>query len=647
MIVETYKVNFRVEAGKVKDAFAKVIKNSKEASKALKQTSKESADSASAMTEAFTGLVKKVLVVFAIGSVVKFVKDVAETSVRLKNMTFGTNTASKSLKGLENAFKMYGMSAQDADAGFEAFQKSVADLKFKGELGGIANVFNNIGVAMFDSKGKVRDYYDVLTDTGEKALALFKGDARKAREYLIGQGMDLNTATLVTQKNAKEIQKTMTEQAAASDRTAESYQELNRKIQEMDEKFQKMFLEFAERSGAIQILIDLLNEFSKWCTGEPSKSVTAFFTALDHMADAIKAVVVAITNMAGAIGAYIIQPVIKFFDLIGEAVSNITGAKYKSREKWFGNYNPTTIDLTGRGSVVGSSSMSSGTAPSMGTQSAPAISGGGFDAKIVNRKDNGFASIIGDIANQFGVDAGIMLNMASVESHFDTNAKSKYGSASGLFQFTTDTWRRVLNNLGGRKYGLTEGGRFDPRQNSIGAALVMKYYKKVLGRAGFPLTAENAYWCHFLGAERAVKFLRLLKQNPMATVGSLVGSFFTQGDVTGNGGYLKVGNTLAQTYRIVTGKVNTANSAALARRFGYSSGGGSGGGGIYAAPQAGAMNNATASAASSARVNKKPKRRVLPTAKTDSHDVQQTETSMLAGAFSGNISMLANLFPGW
>ena len=593
MIVESYKTNFRVNTAKADAAFNEVDKQAKQSVKTLKQAGKETVDSTSAMTEAFSGLVKKVVALFAIAAVAKFAKDVAETSVRLKNMTFGSTTTSKSLKALENAFKLHGLSAQEADAGFEAFQRSVADLKYKGELGGIAEVLNKIGVAIFDSQGKVRDYYDVIVEAGEKALQLFKGDAHKAREYLIGQGMDVSTATLATQKNARQIQKTMTEQAAASDRTAEAYLELNKKIAILDEKFRQMFLEFAERSGAIQILIDLLNTFSRWCQGEPSKSVTAFFSALDGMASAIKAVVTALTNMGGMLSDYVIQPIVKFFDLIGEAVSNISGSSYKSKEKWFGNGNTrSTIDLTG--TVVNASNMASGVVETVTEAGQAVVSAASkaFESANIPSRIKRIASII---SGDTGLPADFIATHLGFES---TWGKSELANAA--------------HNFGG-----------------LTAASGQPFYQmKPGGKKWLKFPSDEAFAKHY-GPY-------LLRKYPLLKKGVQTVQQYLYAIHHGKGGVDYAPKSENPDY---DGRFMRTHRA----RFG-GVWGGSGGGGVYATPQANAMSNAAASASSSSRVNTKSKRRTLPTIKTDSHDTQETETSMLAGAFSGNISMLGNLF---
>lgn len=589
MIVESYKTNFKVDADKAQDAFEEVSKKSRESVETLKKTGRETVDSANAISEAFSGLVKKVIALFAIASVVKFAKDVAETSVRLKNLTQHSTTGSKSLKALENAFKMYGLSAQDADSGFEAFQQSVADLKYNGELDGVALAFNNIGVSVFDAQGKVKDYYDILVEGGEKALALYKGDATEARSYLMGMGFSVQTATVMTQKNARQIQKSMTEQAAASDRTAEAYLRLNAKIQEIDEKFKKMFLEFAERSGALETLINLLNMFSAWCQGEPSKSVTAFFTALDHMASAIKVVITALTNMGGLIADYIVQPIIKFFDLIGEAVSNISGVRYESKEKWTGDGGMRATATVG--AITEASTMASGVVREAG-EAVMSVASNVLESANIPQRIKGIAAII---SNDTGIPADFIATHLGFES---TWGKSELANAA--------------HNFGG-----------------LTAAPGQPFYQMKPGGKKWLKFASDAAFAKHYGPY-------LLRRFPLLKKGVKTAQDYLYALHHGKGG---VDYAPASENPDYDGRFLRTHKA----RFG-GVGGGSGGGGVYGNPQSNAMSNATASAVSSARVNKKPKQRTLPTIKTDSHDTQETETSMLAGAFSGNVSMLGNLF---
>lgn len=64
-----------------------------------------------------------------------------------------------------------------------------------------------------------------------------------------------------------------------------------------------------------------------------------------------------------------------------------------------------------------------------------------------------------------GGDFNYLLNVAQGESRFQANAKSKTSSASGVFQFTEQTWLQMVKNHGA-KYGLaTEAQAIKPAAN--------------------------------------------------------------------------------------------------------------------------------------------------------------------------------------
>ena len=422
-VLETYKVSFKVEAGKVTQAFAKAEEQGKNAAKTLKNAADESVSAASQMSFSFTSMITKVIALAVAGKFLGFIKNVMDTNLRLRNMTFATTGSMKSLKALENTFKMYSVSAQEADNGFDAFQQSVADLKYNGELNGPVAAFNNLGVAVTDAKGNTRDYYDLLVEAGEKAKERAHGDQQKAAEYLRSVGFSSNQAMMMTQNNARGLKETMTKEAAASVSTAESYQRLNEKMNIANEKFNKMLLEFAERTKVFEALIFLLESISGWCSGKPAGAVDAFFTAMDGILKAIKAVGVMLVNAGGLVKDYVLQPVVKAFDLIGEAVSTISGQKYESKEKWFGDGKPVmTYDMmSDNSSIINHSDFQGGYGGS---------ASGDFDYQSLG--DNSVVDTanipdkIKTIAKQIAQDTGIPAEFVATHLGFESGwGKSK------------------------------------------------------------------------------------------------------------------------------------------------------------------------------------------------------------------------------
>ena len=142
-------------------------------------------------------------------------------------------------------------------------------------------------------------------------------------------------------------------------------------------------------------------------------------------------------------------------------------------------------------------------------------------------------------ANQTGVDFSYLLKKASQESSFDPNAKASSSSATGLYQFTQQTWLQTLKNYGG-KYNLgtyadhisiDENGvahvkdptwkqailnlRTDPTASAEMAGELDKQNQTSLkDNVGGKIGATELYLAHFLGAGGASEFLNEMRSNP-------------------------------------------------------------------------------------------------------------------------------------
>ncbi|QJE73159.1 lytic transglycosylase domain-containing protein [Aerophototrophica crusticola] len=146
-----------------------------------------------------------------------------------------------------------------------------------------------------------------------------------------------------------------------------------------------------------------------------------------------------------------------------------------------------------------------------------------------------------------GVDFSYLLEKASVESGFKTDAKARTSSATGLFQFIDNTWLATVKEHGA-KHGLgayaemIESGpngkltvsdpkarkeilelRKDPRVSALMASELAKDNKEFLEeRLGRPVGKAELYMAHFLGAGGAAKFLKAMEKNPNASAASVV-----------------------------------------------------------------------------------------------------------------------------
>jgi hypothetical protein len=153
---------------------------------------------------------------------------------------------------------------------------------------------------------------------------------------------------------------------------------------------------------------------------------------------------------------------------------------------------------------------------------------------------------IADAARRTGVDFAYLYNQARIESSLDPGAKAKTSSASGLFQFTRQTWLQTLKSHGGA-HGLqwaadaigrsgnrltvtdpamrtaVDALRFDPEASSAMAAEFASDNGDALeGALGRDAEPVDLYLAHFLGAGGAAQFLRAHDADPATAAAPLL-----------------------------------------------------------------------------------------------------------------------------
>lgn len=149
---------------------------------------------------------------------------------------------------------------------------------------------------------------------------------------------------------------------------------------------------------------------------------------------------------------------------------------------------------------------------------------------------------IAGAAQATGVDFNYLMAQAKLESSLDPSARARTSSASGLYQFTGDTWLRTLDKHGadhglGWASDMIQGGsvrdpaarqqllamRFDPQVSALMAGELANdnstFLAGVLGRQ--PDHAE-LYLAHFFGADGAGKFLTALGNDPAQSAASVL-----------------------------------------------------------------------------------------------------------------------------
>jgi hypothetical protein len=154
---------------------------------------------------------------------------------------------------------------------------------------------------------------------------------------------------------------------------------------------------------------------------------------------------------------------------------------------------------------------------------------------------------IREAALRIGVDPGYLMAVAAIESSFDPAARAPGTSAAGLYQFTEDTWLRVVKVFGAAhglgdyaaQIGVTAHGgvsmpsgaarqelmqlRHDPRLAALLAAeLARDNRARLEGVLGRGVTPAETYIAHFLGVAQAARMIEAARHSPrMPAVGLL------------------------------------------------------------------------------------------------------------------------------
>jgi Transglycosylase SLT domain len=145
-----------------------------------------------------------------------------------------------------------------------------------------------------------------------------------------------------------------------------------------------------------------------------------------------------------------------------------------------------------------------------------------------------------------GVDFSFLLGTARRESSLNPSAHARTSSASGLFQFTDQTWLATLKTHGA-KYGYAryaeliqqspEGRyfiqgadarkavmdlRLDPHAASLMAGeLASDHAAYLRGRVGRDPTSGELYAAHVLGAQGSARLIETVRSNPGAQAAAL------------------------------------------------------------------------------------------------------------------------------
>jgi peptidoglycan hydrolase-like protein with peptidoglycan-binding domain len=184
-----------------------------------------------------------------------------------------------------------------------------------------------------------------------------------------------------------------------------------------------------------------------------------------------------------------------------------------------------------------------------------------------------------------GVAFSYLAELAAVESRFDPTTRSASSTATGLYQFTEDTWLQMVR-AHGEKYALSDyvtqieyvpngagGGRLavrDPEWHQplldlrysarISALMAAEFARdnerKLASALDREIEPTDLYFAHFLGVADAIAFLSLLQVMP----DQIAGKLFPEA-ATANGAIFhppgEKARTVAEVYALFDRKFNT------------------------------------------------------------------------------------------
>ncbi|MDE1901124.1 MAG: transglycosylase SLT domain-containing protein [Alphaproteobacteria bacterium] len=153
---------------------------------------------------------------------------------------------------------------------------------------------------------------------------------------------------------------------------------------------------------------------------------------------------------------------------------------------------------------------------------------------------------IKNAAARTGVDFSYLVKKAAQESGFDPTAKASTSSATGLYQFTSQTWLQMVKTYGAQ-YGLASSAaqitdsnghlsvadpaarqailalRNDPQISAEMAGELDKQNAASLqASVGGQINGTDLYLAHFLGAGGASDFLNTMRATPNASAASVL-----------------------------------------------------------------------------------------------------------------------------
>jgi hypothetical protein len=129
-----------------------------------------------------------------------------------------------------------------------------------------------------------------------------------------------------------------------------------------------------------------------------------------------------------------------------------------------------------------------------------------------------------------GADFDYLVKTAQRESNFDPAAKAHTSSATGLFQFTSETWLQMLERYGAQHGVKTEGLergpllalRTDADLSARMAGELARENAKILAKKiGRPATSAELYTAHFMGPQDAARLIHAARRNDQGSAAEM------------------------------------------------------------------------------------------------------------------------------
>ncbi|MEB3790431.1 phage tail tape measure protein [Acinetobacter sp. IK40] len=210
-----------------------------------------------------------------------------------------------------------------------------------------------------------------------------------------------------------------------------------------------------------------------------------------------------------------------------DKVASVTDFAFSLVDKgldWFGNADAQTrVDQRERGEI-GYQSVATGAAKAAVGAVKSAVGGG--SSKYAFSFGQDVDGYIKESSKKYGIPEDVLRGFVKMEAGW-TGKMSPTG-AIGTGQFIQSTWNGLAATEDGQDIGMTKidksnfrksnDPRYDKRINTLATGLLAQQNAKILKKYGLPITGENLYLAHNIGAET---FARALSGNGASKKGIL------------------------------------------------------------------------------------------------------------------------------